>query len=238
MISKAIDKLIEISKPVEFQFDGRTYVSKQIHPVKLSEPALLKINTLTGLADYLHDNNDNLDTSRLVLHIVSHDMVSLLGPIYGPFLQRNEYIRATCHPDTFPFGIFIDPESFIIKLQAMFQQDDTMRALLAVVGNIKDERNVTIGDDGISQQITVRVGIARLENTKLPNPITLIPYRTFAEVEQPASQFVHRIRSDGADMSAGLALFEADGSRWKLQAIQNIKEWLTKHVDVPIQILA
>ena len=41
------------------------------------------------------------------------------------------------------------------------------------------------------------------------------------EVEQPASQFVFRVNK-----SANLALFEADGGKWKLDAVKNISDYL------------
>ena len=51
--------------------------------------------------------------------------------------------------------------------------------------------------------------------------MTLTPYRIFNEVEQPSSQFIFRINS-----MANLALFEADGGKWKLDAINNIAAYL------------
>lgn len=57
----------------------------------------------------------------------------------------------------------------------------------------------------------------------VPNPVTLIPYRTFLEVQQPASDFIFRMKS-----SCGVqcAIFEADGGTWKNEAMNNIKEYL------------
>lgn len=69
--------------------------------------------------------------------------------------------------------------------------------------------------------MTVRDGVASLAHAKTPNPVTLRPYRTFNEVEQPASQFVFRVNK-----SANLALFEADGGKWKLDAVKNISDYL------------
>ena len=60
-----------------------------------------------------------------------------------------------------------------------------------------------------------------LDNILDPNPVTLRPYRTFNEVEQPASQFVFRINK-----LANLALFEADGGKWKLEAVESIANYL------------
>ena len=64
-------------------------------------------------------------------------------------------------------------------------------------------------------------GVASLAQAKTPNPVTLRPYRTFNEVAQPASQFVFRINK-----SANLALFEADGGKWKLEAVERIANYL------------
>ena len=67
----------------------------------------------------------------------------------------------------------------------------------------------------------MKSGVASLAKATAPNPVTLRPYRTFTEVAQPSSQFVLRINKD-----AELALFEADGGKWKLEAIKNIADYL------------
>ena len=59
----------------------------------------------------------------------------------------------------------------------------------------------------------------------MPNPAVLKPYRTFVEVEQPESKFVFRMQT-GPEM----ALFEADGGAWRIQAMKNIKEYLEKEL--------
>ena len=76
-------------------------------------------------------------------------------------------------------------------------------------------------DDGVTQAVTVKKGIAAVENVTLPNPVTLRPYRTFTEVEQPASQFVFRA-AEGPEFM----LVEADGGAWKHEAMQNIKKFM------------
>ena len=47
------------------------------------------------------------------------------------------------------------------------------------------------------------------------------PYRTFLEVEQPASDFLLRLDKGGRP-----ALYEADGGAWKLEAKRNIAAYL------------
>lgn len=238
MISDAIDKIVELSKPIEFTIDDRQYSSKALRPINEPVPEMLVVSTLTGLKDYYESNPDGLDRSLLIFRVISQDKVQLCGPIFGQFEQRKDFIEARFIGDEYPYGSFLDPESFIIKLQAMFQQDDTTAKLLSIVGNIKDEKVAMVGDDGITQQVTARVGIARVENVNLPNPITLTPYRTFLDADQPLSQFVFRMRSGAAEKPATCALFEADGGRWKLEAIHNIKKWLQENITGAIQVLA
>lgn len=238
MISEAIDKISGMSVPVEFTIDDRKYSSKPLSPIKEPVPASLNVSTLTAMKDYYDSNPDHLDLDSIVFHIVSYDRVQICGPLFGQFEQRKCFVEALFKGDPYPYNNFIDPESFIIKLQAMFAQDDVTAKLLSIVGNIKDEKVATVGDDGISQQVTARVGIARVENISLPNPITLTPYRTFLDSDQPSSRFIFRMRSGAAEIPATCALFEADGGRWKLDAIDNIKAWLKSNINNDISVLA
>ncbi|MED3469309.1 hypothetical protein P4485_32040, partial [Bacillus thuringiensis] len=89
-----------------------------------------------------------------------------------------------------------------------------------VIGNVVDEMVKGIEDDGVSQAVTVKTGTATRGQAKVPNPVELMPYRTFVEVEQPESRFVFRMRE-----GARCGLFEADGGAWKLEAMNNIKEY-------------
>lgn len=63
--------------------------------------------------------------------------------------------------------------------------------------------------------------------------MSLIPYRTFLEVPQPASDFVFRI-SEGRGGAPAFKLVAADGGLWKSQAVDNVKNYLVKALaDVP-----
>jgi hypothetical protein len=47
------------------------------------------------------------------------------------------------------------------------------------------------------------------------------PNTSFRELDQPASDFIFRVKNGG-----GFALFEADGGAWKIAAINAIAAWL------------
>ena len=89
---------------------------------------------------------------------------------------------------------------------------------MQVAGNIKSGTTANYSDDGVSQKTTIKTGVI------VPNPVKLRPYRTFAEIEQPESSYVFRIK-DG-DRGPTFKLVEADGGLWKNAVMKKIKEYL------------
>lgn len=83
--------------------------------------------------------------------------------------------------------------------------------------------------------MTARSGIARVEEISVPNPVFLAPFRTFREITQPLSPFVLRMKQGREGGLPTVALFEADGGKWKLDAIQFIRDYLEGKIEtVPI----
>ena len=83
-----------------------------------------------------------------------------------------------------------------------------------------------VADDGVSQKVTVNAGVVKAADVIVRNPVTLVPFRTFREVEQPESPFVLRV-----DENANAALFTGDGSAWKLEAVARVGEYLRKNLE-------
>lgn len=57
----------------------------------------------------------------------------------------------------------------------------------------------------------------------IPNPVTLVAYRTFSQVEQPESLYIFRMQDRNGIQCA---LYEADGGAWKIDAMRRIKAYL------------
>jgi hypothetical protein len=223
MIREAIDKILSLGEYKEVTINGRTYSNgpSGITPIIPPSASTLTINTLTGIDDFEPSVTDDM------IHVVDHRTVRVIDKYYPDgWLTRSTHLNAVHESPAFAFGRFMDAEDFIIALQAMFVQDENTAAILKIVGNIKDEAVTQYSDDGTTQAVTARAGISRVEVVPVPNPVTLRPYRTFMEVEQPASTFVFRMQS-GKGQPPSCALFEADGRMWRLEAIKNIKAWLS-----------
>lgn len=102
-----------------------------------------------------------------------------------------------------------------------------------LASNIVNTQEATFSDNGTTQQAVMKTGITTKDNVLVPNPVNLIPYRTFLEVEQPASDFVFRV-SEGRGGAPVFKLVAADGGVWKSQAVANVKAYLVEALkDIP-----
>jgi hypothetical protein len=227
MLKECIEKILSLAPVETLKFGERSYTSKQLHAV--GEPAVSKfeIHTLSGLVDYVKAAKD-FDVKDLLLHVEDHESVRLLSKVRSQWRDREHFVSVTraLHGAGFEFGRFHDAEEFNIGLQSKFCSDLDRPTVLAVVGNAKGGSTTAASDDGVAQSVTVSAGITLVDTAKVPNPVILRPYRTFLEVEQPESAFVLRARQSKVDAMPQFALFEADGGKWKLTAIQRIAKYL------------
>jgi len=231
-----VQKIIDLAPIEQLEIDGREYADKKLNPIipPVAEP--IGVNTLTGLRDYLEQNPDTLELSNLIIHVKNQCSVAIRSSLAAEWKQRNYYLLAEHTPKGFQFGTYLPIENFIIAMQTYFVQDEQTAAIIKLCGNLKQETGVTYTDDGISQEVQAKAGIARIENVALPNPVKLAPFRTFLEVEQPASNFVFRLKKTDAGPVA--TLFEADGGGWTLEAIKRVRDWLRTSIPAEVTILA
>ncbi|WP_077369693.1 hypothetical protein [Anaerosalibacter sp. Marseille-P3206] len=196
----------------------------KLERVELPQIETLKVSNLTSIVDFMKANIDGIE-GKLLIQVVSPREVKILSPL-DTDRNRQEILRAVAIlPDNIIYDRFIDTERFNIMLQSGFADNEDKKLLLKFTGLIRDEAVKDTGDDGISQQATIKTGVASVADAKVPNPATLAPYRTFPEIEQVESKFIFRMRS-----GPEAALFEADGGAWKNWAMRRIKEHLVENL--------
>lgn len=201
-----------------------TFTKESLSRVKEAKASVLTVSTLTGLVDYIKSDLDKLP-EKLLIQVISPKKVALYSPLNAD-REREQYISAEAIlPDNVVYDRFIGTEQFNIMLQSAFVDVGTKSALLKYTGLIQDEAVKTTGDDGVSQQVTVKTGVASVGQAIVPNPVELAPYRTFPEVEQPISKFIFRMQE-----GPRAALYEADGGAWRNKAILSIKEYLQEEL--------
>jgi hypothetical protein len=233
--SDAVRAIQESVKTETVQVGAEIYTTRAVHlPPREPMPSTLKVHTLAALIEFTKIAREKVEA----IHVVSPSEVHILGPLTGRHQDRPLYLAAEYDSpiDDHFFGRFHNPEAFIISLQAWFKPGGgQIAAVLRIVGNLKEEAVRNLADDGITQEVTVRAGVAMAGRGKVPNPVILAPYRTFPEVDQPESPFVLRAQSGKEGQPPTCGLFEADGGAWELAAIQNIHGFLSDRVEgVPI----
>lgn len=222
-----IEKICELAKAEIITVDGRPYSTKGLVAIEDPTPKAFGVHTLTGLVDFIL-GIDSITGLKAMFHVVNPTTVDIVGAIEGPFKKRDCFARASHNNPTFRFGSWMDLETFIINIQAGFVPDDMTAAILKVVGNLKDETVTNFADDGRTQAVTAKSGVSMVSKVAVPSPVTLQPFRTFMEIEQPASSFIFRMKQQANGQPPACALFEADGMAWQLEAMQRIKAWLQK----------
>lgn len=132
-------------------------------------------------------------------------------------------------PD-FDFNKFMDHEKFLINMQSKFIDTEDKALLLKFAGTVETGTVAQYGDDGVTQKATVKTGIASKSDAIVPAAVNLKPFRTFLEVEQPASDFVFRMKEEKYAEGVMCAIFEADGGAWKAEATANVKAYLQEQL--------
>lgn len=241
MIEEALRYLVSLGKPHIHQQEDLTYSDEKLTVIAPPEKPTVLVNTLQGLVDLVKTAKiDHIDGGTVAVHIVSPTQVDVIDTDADPYGRRHVFVRATVPAEgKFAFGQFLDPERFIIGLNANFQyvavdgQDNDWAYVLKVASNIAHEESLSLADDGVSQTAAMKQGVVLRTTETLKSRVNLAPYRTFVEFDQPVSMFLLRAAKNARD-EITLALFEADGGRWKLKAADAIKEWLSKQLDLTI----
>lgn len=236
MIKEAIDYLLKLKRPETINVDEREYSTLDLNAVYEPECKPINVYNLDSLIEYLKSNPDQQNEGKKIINILSPLEVVVESCLFGKFKQRERYIIAN-YRDLIPeisYGRYLNIEEFIIMLKSKFIMTEDLEKVIKVVGNITDENVTNYNDDGITQKVTTKTGIARVGEVALPPKITLKPFRTFVEVEQPESEFL--LRAKKGYEGIGFALFEADGGAWKKIAVRNISNYLKENLKDEIDI--
>lgn len=227
MIKEAIQYVVGLGNTKLEKVGDQTYSTQPMHLVKEASPNVINVRSLSGLIEYLQSKFDG--DEKIMVHVNNPEEVTCFSTLNRD-KNRDFFIQASAMIPSFSFDRFMDSETFNIKLQSGFVKNEDRDIVLKVVGNIQEDNVSTVGDDGVSQAVTIKTGVATVGNVRVPNPVVLKPYRTFVEVDQPASEFIFRMQK-----GPSCALFEADGGAWKLEAMRNIKAYLEENLKQEIE---
>lgn len=230
MLKEAIEKIVELSKPTITQIEGCTFAIgtskdgmdiKEIHPV-IDVPETIGLSSLDSLVKMIRTEAIPKYAVPIYITIPSHTSVKC----YSQPNAENRFIRNTYYQAVatdvpgWEGKTTLSFEEAMIALRTRFQETNDTEYALKLLSEITTGAKVTFNDSGIATSVVTKTGIDLQSNQQIRPIITLKPYRTFQEIEQPASQFLIRVSE------RGISFIEADGGMWKLKARQTIKEYL------------
>lgn len=178
--------------------------------------------------DYIKDARDaeagalNIASIQIVC---GSQTVELIGAPQGERRQRD--IMAVVEAGVVPyrFGQYRDLETFRVDLMTLFEETEDRNKVLSFISKISDNNVRTSEDDGISQTMTAKIGLASFAEMPVPSPVLLRPIRTFLEVAQPEGVFLFRMRK--AQTGPEAALFEIQ-TNWQREASIRVRDYLRK----------
>ena len=228
MLKEFVSYLLELKRPEVVEVGNKKYSTRNLNMLDVEQGVnAIEIRSLSGAVDYIKSNFDH--ERKMMVHVESPTKVNIFDAL-NDLNDRRTYIKATAMLPEITFERFMSREQFNIMLQSCFVDNDEKKIVLEVIAKIVEENSVQQVDNGVSQRVTAKTGIATIGSEFIPNPVTLKPFRTFIEVEQPASKFILRL-AEGAKVG----LFEADGGAWEINGMHLIEEYFRKELEEEIE---
>lgn len=225
-LKDAIDRIVELATPFTLETrGGHQFCSANLREVRpeVPSPVRYSVDTLEALVKLIRTEGVaqapllyvRVDGARLVVVDSTYT-----GRDYAIYSRLPLYEAVSDAP-----GITVNQEmsqeQAIVELQSLYAVTPDRDYLLALLSRIDVNQGVSTVDNGVSQEVSVRTGAVLKEQQTVKPIVHLQPYRTFLEVEQPASDFLLRLSKSGYP-----ALHEADGGAWRLEAKRNIAAYL------------
>lgn len=221
--------------------DGGLAVGDEIKPeVAPDWPAPLKLNTVTGIVELVQQKLDDMTMTdvRFAVHVRDVNTVAIVSLDADKFGRRREWAIATnTSVNPFEFDVYMNSESFLIKLQAGFLSDDYVIALQKLASNLTSDTSIQVQDDGFSQKVIFRGGDVQTGSTDVPKRISLMAYRTFREIDPIESQFTVRLKAV-KDNVPQIALLQVDADKWRHDTIRVLHTFLTNRLPAGTPVIA
>lgn len=219
MIKQAIEFIMGFRDVEVIEHDNVMYSNRQMIRFPELKADHITTKSLASIVDLVSSelNHSRIEGLKIIIQVEGPTNIKVFTSL-GDNLDRKKLYAAEAEVPKLQLNTFIDLEAMNIHLKSCFVPAQQREDLIALLGNVQEEDVKTTTDDGFSQSVVAKTGIATVSNVRVPSIVKLTPYRTFLEVEQPESEFLCRLKN-----GPEVALFEADGGAWRLAARQNIK---------------
>lgn len=229
MIREAIDRILELNPDPTFV--DKEGVERFTESGKALERQMSPNFYLTTLDSAIEmANGPESDTVKPVTIECSFSGIHVR---YSDLYNQKVYRVLICEsmpilPATFRFNQKISIEEFRVDAADFFVHDEEFRKLIATISKITEVNETVTTDDGMSTAVEIKNKIGRPENGKVEPFWNLRAHRTFAEVEQPLSQYLLRLSKGHSGPL--VSLHEASGAAWKREATEAVYEHIKERV--------
>lgn len=225
MLAKFIDKLLDVATPKTYNVGEKTYSNEVLYEVKplKEEPQLYTVYTLGSIVKIIRAELKR-HTAPLFVNVINERTVEVVGTYNDDYSRYSLYVAKSDVPG-FNQG-FREIEKAIIELRSLFVPSEGTAYVLDLLSRIGKNDSIQVSDNGVTQTVETSQGVALKAAEKINPRVTLRPFRTFLEVEQPESDYLLRV-----DAEKGIGLFEADGGVWKLEAKRNISDYFKRELE-------
>ena len=220
ILADFVDKIISLKNPQIIDYAGDRWANQKFTRIEphVDRPAAYEVSGLDSIVQLIRKEIDQV--GGFVFVRVSGAQDVWVNTTYLPDLSRNTLYHAKADVPGFSQG-FREQEEAIIELRSLFMPDAGTEYLLNLLSRMSVDAGATTTDNGVTQTVEVKSGVALKEKTDIRPRVKLTPFRTFLEVDQPESEYLLRVSEDGE-----IGLFEADGGVWKLEAKRNVKSYM------------
>lgn len=217
MLREMMEKVEAMAKPTFHEVDGQVFSNQEMIHVadKKPMPCCIDLTGLDSICKMVRNEAEHVGL-QIFIQVKDYKSVSVFTELDE---DEDRLYLYNCAADTpaVTMNRFMAYENAVIELRSLYIPNDGTAYLLNLLSSISKESKVTSSDNGVSQKVEARSGIALSQMVEIKPRVSLKPFRTFIEVEQPESEFLLRINDDGC-----IGMFPADGGVWKLEATRNV----------------
>lgn len=226
MLKEFVNRLMELAAPTTVEVDGSVYSNQELVHIqdKKPMPRCIDLTGLDSICKMVRNEAEHVG-QQIFIQVKDYRNVSVFTSLDS---DEDRLYLYKCAADTPVVSTdrFVDYEKAVIELRSLYIPNEGTEYLLQLLSSISNESKVTSTDNGVTQKIEAKSGIALNSMVTVKPRVTLQPFRTFIEVAQPASEFLLRINERGE-----IGFYQADGGVWKLEATRNVAAYFEEKLN-------
>ena len=225
MLKAFVEKLTELATPKTYETEDSIYASSELVHVehKKRRPRCIDVTGLDSICKLVRNEAGHIGR-QIFVRVSDYKEVSVFTTLDS---DEERFYLYKCAADTpsVTMGRYMSHENAIIEIRSLYIPTPDTDYLLKLLASVSTESKVTSSDNGVTQKVEAKAGIALNTLVEVKPRVVLKPFRTFIEVDQPESEFLLRISDKGE-----IGLFPADGGVWKLEATRNVAGYFEKQL--------